>query len=103
MVQNGTIKFHVKKLPHHRGPKLANPRVERKSQRKMLLWGPPFVGPKNLRFRHGFKKNLNKNLIFPFSRFIVRIFEVYISKIFHAPEKLFESLGPFVGSMFYVC
>ena len=74
MVQNGAIKFHVNKLPHHRGPKLPNPRVERKSQRKNAFVGSPFVGPKNLRFRHGFKKNLNKNLIFPFSRFIVRIF-----------------------------
>ena len=58
------------------------------------------MGPKDLRFRHGFEKNLNKNLIFPFLRFIVGIFEVYISKIFHAPEKLFEPFGPFVGSMF---
>ena len=100
MVQNGTIKFHVNKLSHDPGPKLANPRVERKSQRKNAFVGSPLCGAKNLRFRHGRKKNLNKNLTFPFLRFIVRIFEVYISKIFHAPEKLFKAFGPFVGSMF---
>ena len=67
----------------------------------MLLWGPPFVGPKNLRFQYGFKKNLNKNLIFPFSSFYCENFEVYISKIVHAFENLSKLLkGPFVGSMF---
>ena len=67
---SGTNRFHVNKLPHHRGPNLPNPKEERKSHRKnafvgsqMLLWGPPFVGLKNARFGHGFEKNLIKNLV----------------------------------------
>ena len=53
---SGTNKFHVNQVPHHRGLKLPNPRVERKSRRKNAFVGPPFVGPKNIRFRHGFKR-----------------------------------------------
>ena len=61
---SGTNRFHVNKLPHHRGPNLPIPNKKRKSHRKnVFFWGPPFVGPKNARFGHGFEKNLIKNLV----------------------------------------
>ena len=56
---------------------------------------PPFVGPKNIRFRHGFKRNLKKDLIFAIFRFIVSKIQVYVS-----PWKPLKVFGPFVGSMF---
>ena len=59
---SGTNRFHVKKLPHHRGPNLPNPKDERKSHRKNAFVGS-FVGPKKARFGHGFEKNLIKNLV----------------------------------------
>ena len=46
VVQNGTVKFHVHKLSHDPGPKLANPGVERKSQRKNAFAGSPLCGAK---------------------------------------------------------
>ena len=38
----------------------------------MFLWGPPSVGPKNVRFWHSFQKNFDKNLISRFCVFLVR-------------------------------
>ena len=56
VVQNGAIKFHVNKLPHHRGPKLPNPRVERKSQRKNAFVGSPLCGAKKPKISTWFQK-----------------------------------------------
>ena len=53
------------------------------------------MGPKNKRFRHGFKKTLNKNLIFAIFSFFVSKIQVYGS-----PWKPLKVFGPFVGSMF---
>ena len=54
------------------------------------------MGPKNIRFRHGFKKNLNKNLIFA-------IFSFYCVKIsgVRQPLETIENFWPLRG--FYVC
>ena len=43
----------------------------------MLLWGPPFVGPKNARFGHGFEKNLIKNLVSLSLSLCVKFFGVH--------------------------
>ena len=56
MVQNGTIKFHVNKLSHDPGPKLANPRLERKSQRKNAFVGSPLGGAKKPKIATWFQK-----------------------------------------------
>ena len=61
----------------------------------MLLWGPPFVGPKNARFGHGFEKNLIKNLVSLSLSFCVKFLGVHHAVNIH----LFFS-RPFVGSMF---
>ena len=63
---SGTNRFHVNKLPHHRGPKLPNPKEERKSHRKNSFVGPPFVGPKKARFGHGFWERISLRTWFPF-------------------------------------
>ena len=66
----------------------------------MLLWGPPFVWPKNKRFRHGFKKNLNKELIFPFFVLLCEILWC-TSAINCMPPETIENFWPLRG--FYVC
>ena len=63
---SGTNRFHVNKLPQHRGPKLPNPKEERKSHRKNAFVGPPFVGPKKARFGHGFWARILLRTWFPF-------------------------------------
>ena len=62
----------------------------------MLLWGPPFVEPKNKRFRHGFKKNLDENMIFPFLFYCVKFGGAHHQKNCMPPETIEKLLAPWV-------
>ena len=74
-----------------------------RNRKNAFVGFPPFLGPKNIRFRHGFKRILNKNLIFAIFRFILWKLGVYISNKFHAPGFL-ETIGSFWPLRgFYVC
>ena len=98
----GTNKFHDDKLPHHHGPKLPDSTVGKKFQRKNAFVGfPPFLGPKNIRFRHCFKKNLNKNLIYVNFRFIVWKLGGFTSAINFMTLKTIERF--WLLRRFYVC
>ena len=63
----------------------------------MLLWGPPFVGPKNAKFGHGFEKNFIKNLVSLSFWFCVKFLGVQHAMLL----KTIESLWPL--RVFHVC